>query len=265
MKKKIDQLKLRFVNKIGVQRAEKLAKIWRVARVVKNVVCWIIIVVLVFVVISFLLSRVNGGTPSVFGYTLQRVETGSMEPALHVEDVILSKEIKDEKDIQVGDIVTFRGDSNFDNRRVTHRVSVAPYIDDEGDWVIITKGDANAVDDGAIKLSKVMSKMVRKMELLRHLYSFFFSPWGLIIFIGMLLLIFFDEVMNLIHLTPHKYDEPEEQETIGEIIERIRREDREEEKRKAERNKRMERRRREALASAEDEDLETLADKQDED
>ena len=264
MKKKTDEIKQRVADKLGRRRAAKLRKALNIAKIVKNIVCWTLVAVLVFIVITFLLARVNGGTPSVFGYTLHRIETGSMEPELHVEDVILCKDISDVKEVQAGDIITFQGGARFDNRKVTHRVQTAPYLDDAGEWVLVTKGDANEIDDGEIKFDKVESKMLQKVEALRILYSFFFSPWGLIIFIGMLLLIFFDEVMNLIHLTTHKYDEPEEQETIGEIIERIRREDQEEEKRKAERNKRMERRRREALASADDEDLEALADKQDE-
>lgn len=226
------KIKDRIAAKIGEEKAQKLIKIMNVARIVKNVICWAIIVVLVFAVITFLLQRVNGSTPSVFGYTLQRVETGSMEPELHVQDVILSREISDKSEIAVDDIVTFQGDSRFENRKVTHRVLFAPYLDSEGEWAIVTKGDANFVDDGAIKLKDVESKMIRKVDFLRDLYSFFFSPWGLIIFIFLMILIFFDEVMNLIHIFSGKYEEREEEESIGQIIERIQREDAEKQKKK---------------------------------
>ncbi len=219
------KIKQKIIAKIGEEKARKLKKVLNVARIVKNVICWTIIVVLAFAVITFLLQRVNGSTPSIFGYSLQRIETGSMEPELLVQDVILSRQISDESEIAVDDIVTFQGDSRFDNRKVTHRVLFAPYIDGEGEWAIVTKGDANYVDDGPVKLDKVESKMIRKMTFLRDLYSFFFSPWGLIIFIFLMILIFFDEVMNLVRIFSGKYEERTDAESIGQIIERIRRED----------------------------------------
>ncbi len=223
--KKTDKIKKKIKTKIGEKKAAKLKKVFRVAVVVKNVVCWAIIVVLAFCFVTFMLARINGTTPSVFGYMIQRVETGSMEPALHVQDVILSKKISDKDDLKVGDIITFQGGSRFDNNRVTHRIIVEPFKDDEGDWVVVTMGDANQIDDGPIKLQDVESKMVRKMEVLRWLYSFFFSPWGLIVFILLMILIFFDEVMNIIHIFTGKYEEDEDPESIGEIIKRIQRED----------------------------------------
>lgn len=256
MKKKTDEIKQRVADKLGRRRAAKLRKALNIAKIVKNIVCWTLVAVLVFIVITFLLARVNGGTPSVFGYTLHRIETGSMEPELHVEDVILCKDISDVKEVQAGDIITFQGGARFDNRKVTHRVQTAPYLDDAGEWVLVTKGDANEIDDGEIKFDKVESKMLQKVEALRILYSFFFSPWGLIIFIALLILVFFDELLNIIRISTGKYDEAEEQESIGEIIERIKREDAEKEKRAQERNRRREERQRELRATIKADDLE---------
>ena len=215
----------RFAAKIGEERAAKINNAWGVARVIKNIICWSLIVVLAFCFITFLLARVNGKTPTVFGYSIQRVTSGSMEPALHVQDVILSKKVSDKDDLKVGDIITFQGGSRFDNNRVTHRIIVEPFKDDEGDWVVVTMGDANEIDDGPIKLQDIESKMVCKLDVLRWLYSFFFSPWGLIVFILLMILIFFDEVMNIIHIVTGKYEDEEDPESIGEIIKRIQRED----------------------------------------
>ena len=215
----------RFAAKIGEEKAEKLKKIMGVARVVKNIICWVLIVVLAFCFITFFLARVNGKTPTLFGYSIQRVESGSMEPALHIQDVILSKNVSEKDELKVGDIITFQGDRRFNNKRVTHRIIVEPYVDDDGDYVVITMGDANEIDDGPIKLKDVESKMVRKMEFLRWLYSFFCSPWGLIVFILLMILIFFDEVLNIIHIFTGKYNDEEDPESISEIIERIQRED----------------------------------------
>ena len=219
------KLKSNIKNKLGEKKTEKLKKALKVARVVKNVICWTLVVVLVFAVITFLLARVSGGTPAVFGYSIHRIETGSMEPALHVGDVILSKEVSKPDEIKEGDIITFTNSARFGNRVVTHRVLVAPYEDAQGDTVLVTKGDANEIDDGEMNFKGVRSKMLQKIGFLKKLYDFFFSPWGLIIFIGLLILIFFDEVMNLIRLATGKYDDQPKEESIGEIIERIQRED----------------------------------------
>lgn len=223
---KINQI---LVKKLGEEKAEKVIKKLYVARVIKNVVCWILIAVLAFAVITFLLARVNGSTPSVFGYSFQRVETASMVPALEVGDVLVSKNVSDQSDIQVGDIITFRGDSRFENHRVTHRVFTAPYTNEQGELVLVTKGDANEVTDGEIKVSDVESKMLHKAGFMKWLFDFFFSPFGLIVFIFLMLLVFFDEILNIIHITSGKYDENEQEESIGEIIKRIQQEDKEKE------------------------------------
>ena len=222
--KKIKKLNKRIEEKIGEKKLMKIKKGLKVAKIVKNVVLTILIIVLVFTVITFLLARVNGGTPSVFGYSIHRVETGSMEPALHVGDVFLSKDVEDPKELQVNDIITFQGGTKFGNNHVTHRVYTPPYENEQGEWVLVTKGDANEIVDGEVELSKVESKYQRKLEFLQKLYSFFFSPWGLIIFVFALILIFFDEVLNIARVVT-KNDNQEKEESIGEIIERIQREE----------------------------------------
>ena len=60
-------------EKIGEKKLMKIKKGLKVAKIVKNVILTILIIVLVFTVITFLLARVNGGTPSVFGYSIHRV------------------------------------------------------------------------------------------------------------------------------------------------------------------------------------------------
>lgn len=220
----MNRIKRRISEKLGEEKTAKLKKAWNVARIIKNIIGWIMIVVLVFIVISFLMERINGGSPSIFGYRIYRVETASMDPTLKVGDVILSKEISNVNDIKKGDIITFQGDERFSHHRVTHRVFTEPFINDKGELVVVTKGDANEITDGEIYVSDIQTKMQNKLVVLTNLYGFFYSQWGLIVFIAFLILIFFDEVMNLIHLSVGKYDDSKE-ENISEIIERIQRED----------------------------------------
>lgn len=188
------------------------------------------IIILSFAVITFLLTRFAGGTPSLFGYTLQRVSSGSMVPELEVGDVILSRNVGESDELKVDDIITFDGSDQFGEKNVTHRIIVAPY-EANGVVMLQTKGDANYIADNPIAFSRVQSLMLKKLDFLRTIYDLFLSPWGLIIFIALLLLVFFDELMNIIKIATGNYRD-EDEESISEIIERIQREDMEKEEEK---------------------------------
>lgn len=217
------KLRERIENKLGAEKTEKLEKAFRVMRIVKNIACWLLIVVLAAAVVIFTLTKFNGGTPTVFGYSVHRVLSGSMEPELSIGDVIVGKNIDDPSQIHIGDIVTFRGDARFGNNKVTHRVIVAPYDNGRGSTVIVTQGDANKEDDGEIYLGDVESKYQFKLTFLSKVYGFFFSPWGLVVFIFLLLLIFFDEIIRLIRLITGNVTE-EEPETVYDMVERVQKE-----------------------------------------
>ena len=226
------KLKDKLTAKIPEQKREKIKKTLNVLRIIKNIVCWTLIIILSFAVITFLLTRFTGGTPSLFGYTLQRVSSGSMVPELEVGAVILSRNLREGDALNEGDIITFDGSDQFGEVNVTHRVIVVPH-DENGVVMLQTKGDANDIADDPIAFSRVQSLMLKKLDFLRTIYDLFLSPWGLIIFIALLLLVFFDELMNIIRIATGNYRD-EDEESISEIIERIQREDRE----KAEEKKR---------------------------
>ena len=209
------------------KKQEKTNKIFNVARIVKNTACWMLIGVLAVAMLVFLITKINGGTPSVLGYTIQRVSSGSMEPELVVGDAILSKEVGDVNSLREGDIITFQGGAEYDYNRVTHRVIRAPHIVD-GKLILQTKGDANEVADAEITEEDVLSKFIMKIDVLSGLYNLFLSPWGLIIFVGLLLFIFFDEVVNIVRILTGNYPD-EDEENIADIIERIKREEAEKE------------------------------------
>ena len=222
----MNKLKQFIKNKIGEENSAKLKKALPAIRIVKNAVCWVLVAILVIAVITFLLTRLSGKSPSIFGYSLHRIVSGSMEPELEVGDVLLNRDITDISDIHIGDVVTFSGLEEFENQEVTHRVLVAPYDDGKGNVVIVTKGDANNVDDGEIGVEHVKSKTIAKLGFLKWIYNFFFSVWGLIIFILLLLLIFIEEIVSIFRISSDR-DEAEEPETFRETMRRIEREERE--------------------------------------
>lgn len=77
--------------------------------------------------------------PLAFGGRTFAVLSGSMEPTLHVGDLVLEKKVA-APDIHVGDIVTFRSPDDA-GKLITHRVRRVLIAD--GTVKVTTKGDAN--------------------------------------------------------------------------------------------------------------------------
>ena len=115
------------------------------------------------------------------------------------------------------------------------RIVVAPYTDDNGKLVLQTKGDNNNAVDPVIRADSVESVFLNKVGILTKMYEIFLSPWGLIIFIALLLLVFFDELINVVRIATG--NDIEEEESVDEIIERIQREDREKQLEEAKRKR----------------------------
>ena len=228
-------LKQKIYNKLPEKNRDKIAGVYHVCRAIKNIVCWLLIIALALTVILSMVTRFSGKTPSVFGYTLPRVSTGSMIPTLEIGDVILSRTVSDVSEVKEGDIITFKGGAQFSNNHVTHRVVVAPYTDDNGKLVLQTKGDNNNAVDPVIRADSVESVFLNKVGILTKMYEIFLSPWGLIIFIALLLLVFFDELINVVRIATG--NDIEEEESVDEIIERIQREDREKQLEEAKRKR----------------------------
>lgn len=130
--------------------------------------------------------------PDVFGIAPLAVTSGSMEGenpdsfstgALIFVD-ILSEEEKAE--LSVGDIVTFRSGESY----VTHRI-VTLNFGSGGELVsVVTRGDANNTNDGAIPLSNIVGKCVGSVGGLGSFSMFLQTPGGILVFVGIPVLAF---------------------------------------------------------------------------
>lgn len=130
-----------------------------------------------------------------------------MEPDLLVGDIILSHSIDDVTTVKTGDIVTYNGEfGDYAGKTITHEVVVAPYKADST-YYLQTQGIANESPDPEISAEQLVGKMVCKLSVLSAIYSFFITPWGLIIILGFLAIIFINEIFALRQLVKENDNE----------------------------------------------------------
>jgi len=162
-----------------------------------NVFSTIILVLLISVVVFVFITRLSGHVFSVFGYTLFHVQTDSMEPTLMVGDIILDKKVPAEE-IKVGDIITYdclSGD--LAGHTITHRVIREPE-NKNGVYYFQTKGDKpGAEPDAVISYDQIEGKFIQTIPWLNKVYSFFLSPYGLVTFIVLILVLFGYEMLKI--------------------------------------------------------------------
>lgn len=189
---------------------------------ISSILLTIILIVLVAVVIFTVIARVSGNTPSVFGYMIFRVSSGSMEPELMVGDIILTKEVTDVETIEVGDVVTFHcTDGEMAGELVTHKVIEEPSYKN-GKYYIHTKGVAAPEwNEGEIfSEDQLVSEMICVIPFIGMIYSFFLTPWGLIVAILLIILAFSGEFINIYKLSNEKpLEENVSEETLQKAIE----------------------------------------------
>lgn len=197
----------------------KKNKVFRTINIIKNIICWILIVILAFTMVVFFTARINGSTPSVFGYSIFRVSSGSMEPELMVGDIIIDKTVDNPEDLKVNDVITFKS-SDFGDRLVTHKIIKAPY-EENGKLMLQTKGVANEFEDKPISIDNVKGIMICKVDYLDTVYNIFLSPWGLLILIALIIIIFFNEIITIVKILTNNDRSAKDADDINEIIDRL--------------------------------------------
>ncbi len=164
-------------------------------KITGRILAAVLIVVEVLLIIFLVVSKIQGGPPSLFGYQMYIVRTGSMRSELEVGDVIISEKY-DGGELLAGadgDIVTYYGEVNGQTELITHRV-----ISVEGDTVI-TKGDNNPTADSPISKNEIVAVMTYKTVIIDDIYGILSTSWGfwLLIFTPIALLIV-AEIVSLI-------------------------------------------------------------------
>lgn len=127
---------------------------------ITNIFLSLLIIILIGLIITIFLDKYNNEDKvlSIHGYSIFRVATGSMVPTLNIGDYIL---IKKNSEYEIGDIITYQLEENY----ITHRVIK------KNNNTIITKGDANNIEDNPISTSDIKGKFIMKLTLFDIIYN----------------------------------------------------------------------------------------------
>ena len=175
-----------------------MKKFRKVMQKIFSVLGFALLIILIAVVIVMFDARISGEAPSVFGHYIFRVSSESMEPVLMVGDVILVKSATVD-DIKKGDIVTYMGEEgSFAGKMITHKMLEDPQYDD-GRYVFKSSGVYDgATPDPEWHEDQLIGEYVKTLPFVDKVYNFFLTPYGLVAFIVVIMVLFGYELIALI-------------------------------------------------------------------
>ena len=144
-----------------------------------NICILIIFTTIVFAVASLIIQKfvLKEEIPNVFGYKILQVMSGSMSGEFETGDTILIKEIKNESDLKIGDVITYQIEKNT---MVTHRIVNITKIGEKLNYTL--KGDVNNIEDSEkVTFSNIEGIYIRKLNLIGKLINFMQKPYGMVI------------------------------------------------------------------------------------
>lgn len=147
-------------------------------------------------------NLVGNQLPMPFGYGAAVVLSGSMEPELSKGDLIIVKEVST---LEIDQVVVYQDGQSL----VVHRIV------EIGDETIVTKGDANNVEDDPVEKSRVKGEVVFAIPYMGSIIEFIKTPLGTIAIIALAILL-----LEIPRLREKKKD-TEEIEKIKEEIKRL--------------------------------------------
>ena len=147
----------------------------KIAKKIINIFFVIFIILIIVINMYILYNRVvqKKDVIKINGYSTFIVISGSMEPTINVDDLII---IKEENEYKEQDIVTYQSNKSV----VTHRI-----VKKEGD-IIWTKGDNNNTEDSPINSSQIYGKYIYKIKNVGKIIQIINSPIGIAIFLSMM-------------------------------------------------------------------------------
>lgn len=187
----------------------------KISKIISTIISYSCLIILIIIGLIFTLYVVDvkiqqskgGIAKPLFGAYV--IISGSMEPNIHVYDVVVSKRV-DTSELKEGDVITFySNDNRFYGVTVTHRI--VEVIDAEK-GIFRTKGDANNISDDALTIKEnIVGKVVMRIPQLGRVQFFIASKggWLLVILIPCLTIISYD-IVKIVKLTAKKTQKKKE-------------------------------------------------------
>lgn len=176
------------------KRSKKIALPFNLTGFFANFLSVILLAIVLLLAYVLVQGKLLGTVPSVAGYQMYMVISGSMQPAFDTGSLIFVK-AAEPSDIAIGDIITFQG-SGGAGYLTTHRV-----VDiNQGEKLsFVTRGDANNVNDPKpVPAENLVGKVSLAIPYLGYILGFLQTRQGLILLVfipGLLVIVL--EVRNL--------------------------------------------------------------------
>lgn len=166
---------------------------WRKAgSIIGSAVAVLFVAAALFLGYAFVQSKLTGSEPTIAGYRICYVMSGSMEPALKVGSAVVVQPLAAEE-VRTGDIITYRGESSVG--LITHRVE--RLARENGQLLFHTRGDANNVPDPQpVTEWQLVGKVALTVPYLGYLLAYTRTREGLTVLIGLAMLMI---IGGLIH------------------------------------------------------------------
>lgn len=154
---------------------------------VHNIIRWIVVIIVSIFALTNAISLFKNvvlkeDTPYVLNYTSFIVASDSMKPKFGIDDFIIDKKINSEKDIDVGDIISYKYGEDI----ITNRIS--KIVVQDGEKLYIMKGD-NTEIFVTINFLQMRGKYVYKIPYLGKLYKFIRTSLGLSISVAIIIIV----------------------------------------------------------------------------
>ena len=198
----------------------------KVTKKIINIIIDILVVLILIVsavILTLSLTSQSTGSPNLFGYTLNSIQTGSMEPEMYEGDLIIGKSMPYDSSYEKGDIVFFQS-SVFNEEEQMEVLAVKCHRivkikEENGLTKYLTKGDNNEVSDietdGWLTSDKILGIYETegykgaKIEGLGSVIDFLQSFWGFFFVIVLPMILFFiyelvRVIMNIVAYTKEK-------------------------------------------------------------
>ena len=198
----------------------------KVLKKIINIIINVLVILILIVsatILTLALTSKDTGTPNIFGYTLNIIQSASMEPEMYAGDLIIGRTTPNEDNYSVGDIV-FIQSSVYSEEEQTEILAVKCHRiiktkEQDGETVYLTKGDNNPVSDletdGWLTSDKIIGIYEAegykgtKIEGLGSVIDFLQSFWGFFFVIVLPMILFFiyeliRAILNIVAYTKEK-------------------------------------------------------------